>query len=118
MATVLATSGLDYTVDTLPPEPPPEASMPRKKTAPDDSATPVAVNVELDRKRVPTQTRALETCERILDAAATLLGEVGIERLSTNLICERAGLSPPALYRYYPNKIGRASCRERVLNLV
>jgi AcrR family transcriptional regulator len=29
---------------------------------------------------------------------------VGIERLSTNLICERAGLSPPALYRYYPNK--------------
>jgi AcrR family transcriptional regulator len=78
--------------------------MPRKPKAP-DVATPVAASgVELDRKRDPTQSRAHETCERILDAAANLLGEVGIERLSTNLICERAGLSPPALYRYYPNK--------------
>lgn len=71
--------------------------MPRRSTASDPG-------VELDRKRAPTQTRALETCERILDAAAKLLADVGIERLSTNLICERAGLSPPALYRYYPNK--------------
>jgi AcrR family transcriptional regulator len=78
--------------------------MPRKHTASDDPAPQVTGAVELDRKRAPTQTRALETCERILDAAANLLGEVGIERLSTNLICERAGLSPPALYRYYPNK--------------
>ena len=78
--------------------------MPRKATSPDDSPMAAAAGVELDRKRVPTQSRALETCERILDAAANLLGEVGIERLSTNLICERAGLSPPALYRYYPNK--------------
>ena len=76
--------------------------MPRKPKVP--APTPAASGVELDRKRDPTQTRALETCERILDAAASLLGEVGIERLSTNLICERAGLSPPALYRYYPNK--------------
>jgi AcrR family transcriptional regulator len=71
--------------------------MPRKSPAFDPG-------VELERKRAPTQTRALETCERILDAAAILLADVGIERLSTNLICERAGLSPPALYRYYPNK--------------
>ena len=78
--------------------------MPRRKPALDDTTPIAAVSVELDRKRVPTQTRALETCERILDAAATLLGEVGIARLSTNLICERAGLSPPALYSYYPNK--------------
>ena len=78
--------------------------MPRKSRVPDDTPAPAAGGVELDRKRDPTQMRALETCERILDAAANLLGEVGIERLSTNLICERAGLSPPALYRYYPNK--------------
>jgi AcrR family transcriptional regulator len=25
-------------------------------------------------------------------------------RFSTNLVCERAALSPPALYRYFPNK--------------
>ena len=78
--------------------------MPRRSKAPAAPPPPAASGVELDRKRDPTQTRALETCERILDAAANLLGEVGIERLSTNLICERAGLSPPALYRYYPNK--------------
>jgi AcrR family transcriptional regulator len=78
--------------------------MPRKSNASADATPAVFTGVELDRKRAPTQTRALETCERILDAAANLLGEVGIERLSTNLICERAGLSPPALYRYYPNK--------------
>jgi len=78
--------------------------MPRKSTASADATPAATTGVELDRKRAPTQTRALETCERILDAAANLLGEVGIERLSTNLICERAGLSPPALYRYYPNK--------------
>ena len=78
--------------------------MPRKSNASADALSAATTGVELDRKRAPTQTRALETCERILDAAANLLGEVGIERLSTNLICERAGLSPPALYRYYPNK--------------
>ncbi len=78
--------------------------MSRKPHDPAVAAPAAAAGVELDRKRAPTQTRALETCERILDAAAKLLGEVGIERLSTNLICERAGLSPPALYRYYPNK--------------
>jgi len=35
---------------------------------------------------------------------AQTLADVGIERLSTNLVCERAGLTPPALYRYFPNK--------------
>jgi AcrR family transcriptional regulator len=78
--------------------------MPRKSNAPVDATATASTGVELDRKRAPTQTRSLETCERILDAAANLLADVGIERLSTNLICERAGLSPPALYRYYPNK--------------
>lgn len=41
---------------------------------------------------------------RLLDAAADLLAEVGIERISTNLICERAGLTPPALYYYFADK--------------
>lgn len=55
-------------------------------------------------KKAPTQSRAVETYERILATAAALLGEVGIERLSTNLICKRLGLTPPALYQYFPNK--------------
>ena len=59
---------------------------------------------DLDTKTLPRQGRAQETFERILSITAELLAEVGIERLSTNLICERAGLTPPALYRYFPNK--------------
>nr|WP_221262813.1 TetR/AcrR family transcriptional regulator [Sphingomonas kyeonggiensis] len=40
----------------------------------------------------------------MLDAAGYLLAEVGIERISTNLICERAKVTPPALYRYFDDK--------------
>lgn len=52
----------------------------------------------------PRQERALQTYERLLDVAGALLGEVGIERISTNLICARAGMTPPALYRYFKDK--------------
>lgn len=58
----------------------------------------------LSTKRQPAQQRATDTYERILDVTAQTLADVGIERLSTNLVCERAELSPPALYRYFPNK--------------
>ncbi|MBV6659758.1 TetR/AcrR family transcriptional regulator [Pseudomonas yamanorum] len=57
-----------------------------------------------ERKKLPAQQRATETYERILTATAETLCDVGIERLSTNLVCVRAGLTPPALYRYFPNK--------------
>jgi len=55
-------------------------------------------------KKLPAQQRATETYELILDVAAKMLADVGIERLSTNMVCEQAGLTPPALYRYFPNK--------------
>lgn len=58
----------------------------------------------LENKKQPEQQRATETYERILIVTAQTLADVGIERLSTNLVCERAGLTPPALYRYFPNK--------------
>lgn len=58
----------------------------------------------LATKKQPAQQRATETYERILEVTAKTLADVGIERLSTNLVCERAGLTPPALYRYFPNK--------------
>lgn len=58
----------------------------------------------LETKKQPAQQRATETFERILEVTAETLADVGIERLSTNLVCERAGLTPPALYRYFPNK--------------
>ncbi|MBN7796301.1 TetR/AcrR family transcriptional regulator [Parahaliea mediterranea] len=60
--------------------------------------------VELLEKNRPRQERAKRTYENILQAAAELLVEVGVERISTNLIAERAGITVPALYRYFPNK--------------
>lgn len=65
--------------------------------------------VDLQGKSEPKQERAVATAERILSTAEELLAEAGVERLSTNLICERAGFTPPALYRYLPNKyaVGR-----------
>jgi AcrR family transcriptional regulator len=63
-----------------------------------------AAKVELLEKNVPRQARAIKTYEAILEAAAHLLIEVGVERISTNQIAERAGITVPALYRYFPNK--------------
>ena len=42
--------------------------------------------------------------ERILDAARELLVQEGHERLSTNRIASRAGISPGSLYQYFPDK--------------
>jgi AcrR family transcriptional regulator len=53
---------------------------------------------------MPVQERAVQTRERLLDIAGELLGEVGIERISTNMIAARAGVSPAALYRYFRDK--------------
>jgi AcrR family transcriptional regulator len=52
----------------------------------------------------PRQVRAVQTYERLLDVAGELLAEVGIERISTNQICAKAGMTPPALYRYFRDK--------------
>ena len=58
----------------------------------------------LAERRPPQQDRARQTRERLLDVAGELLAEVGIERISTNMIAARAGLTPPALYRYFGDK--------------
>ncbi|MCE7999341.1 MAG: TetR/AcrR family transcriptional regulator [Rhodobiaceae bacterium] len=61
-------------------------------------------NIDLEPKNKPRQKRAIETYERVLDVAARLLEEEGVERISTNLIAEKAEITPPTLYRYFPNK--------------
>jgi AcrR family transcriptional regulator len=55
-------------------------------------------------RAAPQQARSLQTRERLLDVAGQLLGEVGIESITTNLICARARMTPPALYRYFKDK--------------
>ncbi len=78
----------------------------------------VRERVELLEKNKPKQERAKRTYEAILTAAAELLVEVGVERISTNIVAERAGITVPALYRYFPNKYAvlnalSASCMDR-----
>jgi AcrR family transcriptional regulator len=53
----------------------------------------------------PTQQRAKETVEQILDNAACLLDEVGVDAFNTNLLAERANVAVRSVYRYYPNKL-------------
>ena len=71
--------------------------------------------VELLEKNKPRQDRAKRTYEAILEAAAELLLEVGVERISTNLTAERAGITVPALYRYFPNKYAMLNALGAVL---
>lgn len=52
----------------------------------------------------PKQERAQQTYDSILNVAGELLAEIGVDRISTNLICARAGITPPALYRYFKDK--------------
>jgi len=75
-----------------------------RKTRSDKPDIPLLNPPNLEPNKAPAQKRALQTYELILQVTAELLAEVGVERLSTNLVCKRAGLTPPALYRYFPNK--------------
>jgi len=72
---------------------------PRDEGGPTTQAAPV-----LDTKSTPSRRQGKTTFEAILATTGELLAEVGFERLTTNLVCERAGMTPPALYRYFPNK--------------
>lgn len=59
---------------------------------------------ELDLRRTPLQARGQATFERILDATARLLDDVGTEGISTNLIAKAAAVNVATLYQYFPNK--------------
>ena len=67
-------------------------------------SNPRIANPDARDRSLPKQERARETYDRLLNVAGDLLGEVGIDRITTNLICARAGLTPPALYRYFNDK--------------
>jgi AcrR family transcriptional regulator len=54
-------------------------------------------------RRTPRQARSQERRDRILDAAAELIAERGIDAATTNAIAERAGTSVGSLYQFFPN---------------
>ncbi len=55
-------------------------------------------------KQRPRQARSQATFERLLETAQALLEASGIEGFNSNAVVERAGMTPPAFYRYFPNK--------------
>lgn len=55
-------------------------------------------------RRRPTQRRSARRVERMLDACAELLDEIGYEGLSTTRIAERAGVAIGSVYQFFPDK--------------
>jgi AcrR family transcriptional regulator len=65
----------------------------------------VGLTDQAARLRVaPTQPRAIETVQRILDAASTLLLTEGLQRFNTNAVAQLSGVNISTLYRYFPDK--------------
>lgn len=59
----------------------------------------------LAQRRHPVQERSQKSVGLILDAAARLLDEAGLEAFNTNALAERAGVRIRTVYRYFPNKL-------------
>lgn len=62
-------------------------------------ATPVA-----PLRRRPVQQRSAQRVEKMLEACAQLIDEVGYDALTTTLIAERAGVAVGSLYQFFPDK--------------
>lgn len=74
-------------------------------------------------RRVPSQQRARERVERILNAAAALIAKDGSEAMRMGDVAEQAGISIGSLYQYFPDKAAilrelneryNASCRQLI----
>jgi AcrR family transcriptional regulator len=55
-------------------------------------------------RRRPVQGRSLARVERMLDACAGLVDEVGYDGLTTTLLAERAGVAIGSVYQFFPDK--------------
>ncbi len=56
------------------------------------------------QRREPVQERSRLTVARILDAAAALIDEAGVEAATTRAIADRAGVAYPSLYRFFADR--------------
>jgi AcrR family transcriptional regulator len=54
-------------------------------------------------RRVPTQERSQQRVAQIMAAAIVLLREGGIPRCTMAELANEAGLTPPSIYRYFPD---------------
>nr|WP_240506106.1 TetR/AcrR family transcriptional regulator [Thermoactinospora rubra] len=72
--------------------------MPTPRIDGDDCREPTPL------RRRPTQRRSARRVERMLDACADLLDEIGYEALSTTRIAERAKVAIGSVYQFFPDK--------------
>lgn len=64
----------------------------------------IRMNHTLNPRKVPQQKRSKERYQKIVDTAIMLLGEVGYDDLTTDLIAEKSGISVGSIYQFFPNK--------------
>lgn len=55
-------------------------------------------------RRAPVQARSRQTVTRILQAAAAIADEQGVDAATTRAIADRAGVSYPSLYRFFADR--------------
>ncbi len=53
----------------------------------------------------PVQARSTARLSALLNAAASVVDEIGYERLTTAMVAEKAGASIGTVYRYFPDRI-------------
>jgi AcrR family transcriptional regulator len=63
-----------------------------------------ATKTALRPRKTPVQERSTITVEAIAEATIQVLLAVGLDRLTTTRVAQRAGVSVGTLYQYYPNK--------------
>jgi AcrR family transcriptional regulator len=73
---------------------------PRRATKKNASST----SISRVAREPPSNGKARRTYDQLVAAAGQLLGEVGFEKLTTNAICARVGMTPPAFYSYFNDK--------------
>jgi AcrR family transcriptional regulator len=56
------------------------------------------------QRREPVQERSRQTVARLLDAAAALIEQAGVEAATTRAIADRAGVAYPSLYRFFADR--------------
>ena len=68
---------------------------------PDEATAATATSLRVE----PAQERSLARIDALLDAAATVVDDLGFDRLSTAQVAELAGASIGTVYRYFPDRI-------------
>ncbi|WP_245861379.1 TetR/AcrR family transcriptional regulator [Compostimonas suwonensis] len=53
----------------------------------------------------PVQQRSAQRLDTLLDAAAVVVDEIGIDRITTAMVAERSGASIGTVYRYFPDRV-------------